>query len=103
MKVFSNNQAAPLPPQDQPGSWNERKDKLKDRFPILTDNDLVLGPDNRAEMFGNLLNKLGKTTEEMHAIIIALWPIQPCLGKTIGHPFAEGFIYKAAGDLICKL
>ena len=72
MKVFSNNQATPLPPQDLPGSWNERKDKLKEKFPILTDNDLVLEPDNRAEMFGNLLNKLGKTTEEMHAIIIAL-------------------------------
>ena len=57
---------------DNRGSWNERKDRLKLKFPILTDHDLFLEPANREEMFGNLQKKLGKTTEELHAIIIAL-------------------------------
>jgi hypothetical protein len=59
-------------PPDQTGSWNERKDRLKQQFPILTDNDLVLVASNRETMFQNLLSKLGKTSDQMHAIIIAL-------------------------------
>ena len=57
---------------DTPGSWDSRKVRLKERFPHLTDNDLILVPGNREEMFGNLRGKLGLTDEELHEIIIAL-------------------------------
>ncbi|MBP7239350.1 MAG: hypothetical protein KBA14_03935 [Saprospiraceae bacterium] len=59
-------------PPDPTGSWNERKDRLKQQFPILTDSDLILGTKNREEMFGNLLSKLDMTPDELHAIIRAL-------------------------------
>jgi len=59
-------------PPDQTGSWNERKGKFKQQFPILSDNDLMLEPSNREAMFENLMSKLGKTSDEMHALIIAL-------------------------------
>lgn len=59
-------------PPDQPGSWNARKGRLKLQFPSLTDNDLILEEANREEMFGNLLTKLDKTPDELHAIIRAL-------------------------------
>ena len=60
------------PPQTSPGSWDARKGRLKNKFPFLTDDDLMLNANNRNEMFGNLLHKLDKTPEELHAIIIAL-------------------------------
>lgn len=59
-------------PPDQTGSWNERKGRLKLQFPSLTDNDLILEEANREEMFCNLLTKLDKTPDELHAIIRAL-------------------------------
>ena len=59
-------------PPDQTGNWNERKGRLKLRYPVLTDNDLILEATNREVMFGNLLTKLDKTADELHAIIRAL-------------------------------
>ncbi len=58
--------------EEQVGSWDSRKGRLKEIYPYLTDNDLMLNADNRDEMFTNLKTKLGKTEREMHAIIIAL-------------------------------
>ena len=54
------------------GNWNEQKGKLKQKFAILTDNDLMFAEGKKDEMFGRLQIKLGKTKEEMQKIISAL-------------------------------
>lgn len=54
------------------GTWNEQKGKLKKKFGWLTDNDLVLEEGNEDVMLGKLQIKLGKTKEQLHAIIAAL-------------------------------
>jgi len=54
------------------GNWNEQKGKLKQKFAILTDNDLLLKDGKKDELIGRLQIKLGKTREELHAIIKAL-------------------------------
>jgi uncharacterized protein YjbJ (UPF0337 family) len=54
------------------GTWNEQKGKLKQRFAILTDNDLLFLEGKKEEMLGRLQVKLGKTKEELTAIIAAL-------------------------------
>lgn len=54
------------------GNWNEQKGKLKQKFAILTDNDLMFEEGKKDEMFGKLQIKLGKSKEELHAIINAL-------------------------------
>lgn len=51
------------------GNWNEQKGKLKQKFAILTDNDLMFTQGKREEMLGRLQIKLGKTKEEMQKII----------------------------------
>ena len=51
------------------GNWNEQKGKLKQKFAVLTDNDLMFEEGKREEMFGKLQIKLGKTTEEVQKII----------------------------------
>lgn len=54
------------------GTWNEQKGKLKKKFGWLTDNDLVLEDGKEDIMIGKLQIKLGKTKEQLHAIIAAL-------------------------------
>ena len=54
------------------GTWNEQKGKLKQRFAILTDNDLLFEEGKKNEMLGKLQITLGKTKEELRAIISAL-------------------------------
>ena len=54
------------------GTWNEQKGKLKMKFAWLTDNDLVLEDGKEDIMIGKLQIKLGKTREQLHAIIAAL-------------------------------
>lgn len=54
------------------GNWNEQKGKLKQKFAVLTDNDLMYESGKKDEMFGKLQIKLGKTKEELHAIIATL-------------------------------
>lgn len=54
------------------GNWNEQKGKLKQKFANLTDNDLMFEEGKKDEMFGKLQIKLGKTKEELQAIIAAL-------------------------------
>jgi uncharacterized protein YjbJ (UPF0337 family) len=51
------------------GNWNETKAKLKQKFAILTDNDLMLLSGKEDEIFGRLQSKLGKTKEQIHKII----------------------------------
>ena len=54
------------------GNWNEQKGKLKQKFAILTDNDLMFEEGQQDEMYGKLQIKLGKTKEELHKIISSL-------------------------------
>lgn len=54
------------------GNWNEQKGKLKQKFAVLTDDDLMFEEGKKDEMFGKLQIRLGKTKEELHAIIAAL-------------------------------
>ena len=54
------------------GEWNEIKGKLKQKFAILTDNDLMLVEGKKEELLGRLETKLGKTKEQLHEIIAGL-------------------------------
>ena len=54
------------------GKWNEQKGKLKQKFAMLTDNDLMFIDGKKDEMLGRLQIKLGKTKEQLHSIIEAL-------------------------------
>lgn len=51
---------------------NETKGQLKQKFALLTDNDLLFSEDKKDEMPGRLQVKLGKTREEPEAIISGL-------------------------------
>jgi uncharacterized protein YjbJ (UPF0337 family) len=54
------------------GNWSEQKGKLKQRFAILTDNDLLFKEGKKDEMLGRIQIILGKTKEELRSIIAAL-------------------------------
>jgi uncharacterized protein YjbJ (UPF0337 family) len=54
------------------GKWEQQKGKLKQKFAMLTDNDLLFAEGKKEEMFGRLQTKLGKTKEELHRIIAGL-------------------------------
>ena len=54
------------------GNWNEQKEKLKQKFAILTDNDLMFTDGKRTEMLRKLEVKLGKTKEELEKIMGSL-------------------------------
>jgi len=54
------------------GNWSEQKAKLKKKFAVLTDNDLMYEIGKKNDMLAKLQVKLGKTKEELHQIIEAL-------------------------------
>jgi len=54
------------------GNWNEQKGKLKQKFAILTDNDLMYEEGKKDEMLGKLQIKLGKTKDELDKIMKVL-------------------------------
>lgn len=54
------------------GNWNEQKGKLKEKFAILTDNDLMFEEGKNDELLGRLQIILGKSKEEVRKIIEAL-------------------------------
>jgi uncharacterized protein YjbJ (UPF0337 family) len=54
------------------GNWNEQKGKLKQKFAVLTDNDLMFEEGKKDEMFGKLQIILGKTKEEVQKVFEAL-------------------------------
>jgi uncharacterized protein YjbJ (UPF0337 family) len=51
------------------GDWKETKGKLKQKFAMLTDDDLLLVKGKEDEMIGRLQAKLGKNKQEIHKII----------------------------------
>ena len=54
------------------GNWNEIKGKLKQKFAMLTDNDLLLLKGKKEELIGRLQIRLGKTKEEINKLIADL-------------------------------
>jgi uncharacterized protein YjbJ (UPF0337 family) len=54
------------------GNWNVQKGKLKQKFASLTDNDLLFEEGKKGEMLGKIQIKLGKTKEQLQAIIASL-------------------------------
>lgn len=54
------------------GNWKTTKSKLKSKFAILTENDLLFADGMKEVMIGRLQIKLGKTREELNKILAAL-------------------------------
>ena len=54
------------------GNWNQTKGKLKQKFAMLTENDLLLEEGKEDEMLGKIQIKLGKTREEIHKLLSEL-------------------------------
>lgn len=54
------------------GYWDKKKEKLKQRFPIITDEDLRYREGKEKEMIEMLGYKLGKSKLELLYIIVAL-------------------------------
>ena len=54
------------------GNWNETKGKLKQKFAMLTDSDVLLVEGKQDEMIGRLQTKLGKTKSEIQKLISEL-------------------------------
>ena len=54
------------------GNWNEQKGKLKQKFAVLTDDDLMFAEGKSEELYGRLQIKLGKSKEELKKIISEL-------------------------------
>ena len=53
-------------------NWEVQKAKLKQKFAILTDDDLMLIEGKKDEMLAKIQIKLGKTKEELQHVIEAL-------------------------------
>jgi len=51
------------------GNWNAIAGKLKQKFAILTDDDLLFTEGKEDELLGRLQIKLGKTKEEIRDYI----------------------------------
>jgi len=54
------------------GNWEEQKERLKQKFTALTDNDFLFLEGKKDEMLVRLEKKLGKTKEELRKIISSL-------------------------------
>jgi len=51
------------------GFWDEKREKLKMKYPTITDEDLNFNEGKEREMIEQLSYKLGTTKEEMSIII----------------------------------
>jgi uncharacterized protein YjbJ (UPF0337 family) len=54
------------------GYWDQKKEKLKQKYPILTDDDLSFREGKEKEMIEKLGYKMSKTKQELLYIIAAL-------------------------------
>jgi len=54
------------------GNWKQTKGKLKQKFALLTESDLLLVEGKQEEMFGRLQARLGKSKEEIYKLIAEL-------------------------------
>ncbi len=57
-------------------NWNLQKDKLLEKFPILTNKDLNFEAGKMDEMLGRLQIKLGKTRKELYKIFVDILSIK---------------------------
>ena len=61
------------------GTWEEQKGKLKQRFAVLTDNDLMFAEGKKEEMYGRLQKSLGKTKAELQCHYLSFLIMQVIL------------------------
>lgn len=54
------------------GFWNEKKEKIKQKYQFITDDDLTFKDGKEREMVDMLGHKIGVTAEEMRNIIVTL-------------------------------
>jgi uncharacterized protein YjbJ (UPF0337 family) len=54
------------------GYWDKKKEKLKERFPNITEEDLRYREGKEKEMIEMLGYKLGKSKQELLNIIVAI-------------------------------
>ena len=54
------------------GNWIEINGRLKQKFSVFTDDDLLLIDGKKDEIIGRHQIKLGKTKKEIHKLISAL-------------------------------
>lgn len=54
------------------GFWNGKKEKLRQKYPTITDEDLNFNEGKEREMIELLEFRLGKTKERLRNIIIAI-------------------------------
>lgn len=66
---MSESTQTPVPAK---GNWNDQKAKLKAKFSTLTDSDLQYEDGKKDEMMSRIQKKLGKSKEELAAVIAAL-------------------------------
>ncbi len=57
---------------NEKGSWEEKKVKLKQKFAVLTHDDLMFAGGDIEILYSKLQIKLGLTKEELHEIIESL-------------------------------
>lgn len=69
VKTVSNSTAVS---NSKVGFWNKRKDKLKQIFPFLSDEDLNFYDGKEYEMIERLSYKVGKSVDEFRTIINSL-------------------------------
>lgn len=51
------------------GNWEEVKEKLKEKYAVLTDNDLVYREGKEEELLYHLQERLGKSKEEVKTLL----------------------------------
>ena len=54
------------------GNWEQQKEKLKEKFALLTDNISIFSEDKKEEMLNKCPDKLGKTRAELIKIFDGL-------------------------------
>jgi uncharacterized protein YjbJ (UPF0337 family) len=54
------------------GYWEKKKGKLMEKFPSITEKDLLYNEGKEKEMIEMLGNKLGKSKQELLTIIVAI-------------------------------
>jgi hypothetical protein len=54
------------------GYWDKKKEKIKVKYPFITEADLLYREGKEQEMMEMLGNKLGKSKQELLTIIVAL-------------------------------
>ena len=57
---------------EQKGNWKRQKERLKQKFDSLTDDELIFEADEEEQKIKKLEQKLGKTKKEIQQIIAGM-------------------------------